>query len=143
MTNAQPAAQPAARADLIEPQAVLQAVSSHPASRLSEMERLVTAVTEHEAAAKRHTDAAKAAKAALMLLHQKRGGTVELEDGTKVTWKTPSRSFQADEFMAAYPPEANAYLYETKTVLDPSAIPPKLKDRFMREGTGDGSIIIK
>lgn len=143
MSNAQPASTPAARADIIEPQPTLQAVSNDPARRLAEMERLVAAEAHHADAAKQHADAAKAAKAALMLLHGQRGKTVELEDGTKVTWKTPARSFQAAEFQAAYPPEANGYLYETRQVLDPSAIPPKLKDNFMREGTGDGSIIIK
>lgn len=142
MTNAQPAGQPV-QAGHTEPQTTLHAVSSDPANRAAEMERLTTAVKHHEDSAKRHADAAKAAKHALMLLHGQRGATVELEDGTKITWKTPARSFQAAEFQAAYPPEANAYLYETRQVLDVSAIPPKLKNNFMREGSGDGSIIIK
>lgn len=125
------------------PPAVLQLASSDPDKRLEELERLATAVAYHDDQVSKHADASKAAKHAIMLLHQQRGHTVELEDGTKITWKTPARSFDSKAFQAAYPPEANDYLYETKQVLDVTAIPPKLKDQYMKDGTGDGSILIK
>lgn len=125
--------------------ATLQAVDSKPEAREQELQRLAAAVAHHEDQAKRHTDAAKAAKHAVMLLHGKRGSTVEVGD-TAITWKNPSRSFDAAGLQAKYPYEANPWMYtipEPQPVLDLSAVPPKLKDEFMRDGTGDGTIIIK
>ena len=78
-----------------------------------------------------------------MVLHGQRGKTVDVGNN-KVTWKGPSRSFAKADFVKAYPPETNNYLYTTPDpVLDTSAIPPKLKEQFMRPGEGNGSIIIK
>lgn len=121
----------------------LASASSDPQKREEQLTSLVAQVAYHEDQASKHTDAAKTARAAIMLLHQRRGATVKLENGLEITWKNPSRSFDKKGFQAAYPPEANEYMYETTTVLDISAIPPKLKDTWMVEGTGDGSIIIK
>ncbi|WGM21833.1 hypothetical protein QEH68_06575 [Paenarthrobacter sp. OM7] len=58
-----------------------------------------------------------------------------------VSITNPNRSFDADAFMKSYPVEVNPALY--KAVIDSAALPPKLKDQFMVEGTGDPKVAIK
>lgn len=107
------------------------------------LEELTAKALHHRRQAEAHTAAAKAADAAIMKLHGHQGGTIQV-GANQVTWKNPSKSFAKDEFVKAYPREANPYFYtEPEPVLDVSAIPPKLKDTFMRPGEGDGSIVIK
>lgn len=59
----------------------------------------------------------------------------------KVTIAKPSRSFDADAFMKAYPVEVNPALYTY--VINGKALPPNLKDQFMAAGTGDPKVSIK
>lgn len=59
----------------------------------------------------------------------------------KVTISKPSRSFDSSAFMKSYPVEMNPALY--KAVIDTAALPPKLKDQFMAEGTGEPKVTIK
>ncbi|KQR01461.1 hypothetical protein ASF74_07810 [Arthrobacter sp. Leaf145] len=58
-----------------------------------------------------------------------------------VSITNPSRSFDSSAFMASYPVEMNPALY--KAVIDTASVPPKLKDQFMVEGTGDPKVSIK
>lgn len=59
----------------------------------------------------------------------------------KVTISKPSRSFDADAFQKSYPVELNPALY--KSVINPAALPPALKDQFMAEGTGEPKVSVK
>lgn len=123
----------------------LAAVPGTADERESTLRELVAAIAHHKDQAERHSEAAKAAESALMKLHGQRGSTIDV-GANKVTWKTPGRSFDKAAFVKAYPPETNDYLYTTPEpvpTLDMTAIPPKLKDRFMQPGSGEGSIIIK
>lgn len=105
---------------------------------VSEVERLVAEAVDHDEQAKRHTEAAKAAKERLReLLGQ---GSHDVGN-LKVTVSKPRQAFDADAFQADYPKEANPYLY--KDTLDAAAIPPKLKNEYMRDGTTPGAVTIK
>lgn len=121
----------------------LTAVPAGEDERAKALAELTAAVVHHEDQAARHQAAADAAKQAIMKLHGQRGKTIDVGE-LKVTWKAPSRSFAKDEFVKAYPAEANPTLYTTPDpVLDTSAIPPNLKNQFMRPGSGEGTIVIK
>lgn len=93
---------------------------------------------ELKAEAAKHTSAAEGYKAELRQL---------LDLGThafgniKVTISKPSRSFDAEAFMKAYPVELNPALY--KAVIDTASVPPKLKDQFMVAGTGEPKVTVK
>lgn len=93
---------------------------------------------ELKAEAAKHTSAAEGYKAELRQL---------LDIGThpfgniKVTISKPSRSFDAEAFMKAYPVELNPALY--KAVIDNASMPPKLKDQFMVAGTGEPKVSVK
>lgn len=58
-----------------------------------------------------------------------------------VDWTPPKRSFQAAQFIAAYPPETNAHMY--KLVPDSGMIPAKLKENFMARDAGEGTVKVK
>lgn len=93
---------------------------------------------ELKAEAAKHTSVADGYKAQLRQL---------LDLGThafgniKVTIAKPSRSFDAEAFMKAYPVELNPALY--KAVIDSASMPPKLKDQFMVAGTGEPKVTVK
>lgn len=59
----------------------------------------------------------------------------------KVTLTKPSRSFDGESFMKAYPVELNPALY--KSVINNEALPPALKNQFMAAGTGDPKVSVK
>lgn len=58
-----------------------------------------------------------------------------------IDWTAPKRSFDTAAFVKAYPPEKNQYMY--KLVPDSAMIPPALKQTFMVEGNGEGTVTIK
>lgn len=93
---------------------------------------------ELKAEAAKHTSLADGYKAELRQL---------LEVGThtfgniKVTLANPSRSFDADAFMKAYPIELNPALYTA--VINSKALPPNLKEQFMAPGTGEPKVTVK
>ena len=93
---------------------------------------------ELKAEAAKHTSLADGYKAELRQI---------LDIGThafgniKVSITKPSRSFDAEAFMKAYPVELNPALY--KAVIDSASMPPKLKDQFMVAGTGEPKVTVK
>lgn len=58
-----------------------------------------------------------------------------------IDWAPPKRSFDTAAFVKAFPPENNQYMY--KMVPDPAMIPPAVKQQFMTEGSGEGTVTIK
>lgn len=110
--------------------------------RQTKMVELIQQISHHESQRDGHTQAIQRLEAELRELHAQPGTTVKAGD-FKVTWKNPSRSFQSEAFQQKFPQSTHPHLYTTKTVLDTTAIPPKLKERFMAPGSGNGSLIIK
>lgn len=96
------------------------------------------AATALKAEAAKHTAEADSYKAEIRQL---------LDIGThafgniKVSITKPSRSFDTEAFMKAYPVEVNPALYTY--VINGKALPPNLKDQFMAAGTGDPKVSIK
>lgn len=106
---------------------------------------LAAQVSFHISEAARHTETAKQLKEkiAAELGHEPK--TV-LAGDYAITYSAPRRAFDATQFVKAYPPETNAHMYKQVPQhfeLDSEMIPPKLKQRFMVPGTGDGSVNIK
>lgn len=99
---------------------------------------LASGVVAHEAEAAKHKAEADRLKFELRQL---------LDFGThaagnlKVTVSKPSRSFDLDAFMKAYPVELNPALY--KYAVNSEAMPPNLKNQFMTPGTGDPKVSVK
>lgn len=58
-----------------------------------------------------------------------------------IDWTPPKRTFDAAGFVTSYPPETNQYMY--KMVPDAAMIPPAVKQKFMVEGSGEGTVTIK
>lgn len=102
--------------------------------------QLAELVARHEREAAKHTNLAKlyTQQIRTQLGHPAK----EVPAGNMlVTWQGPRKSFDAPSFIVAYPPETNAHMY--KQVPNSDAIPKNLKDRFMVEGKGDGTVTIK
>ncbi len=99
---------------------------------------LASGVVAHEAEAAKHKAEADKLKFELRQL---------LDFGThpagnlKVTISKPSRSFDLDAFLKAYPVELNPALY--KYAVNSEAMPPALKNQFMTPGTGDPKVSVK
>lgn len=110
--------------------------------RQTRMVELAQSIAHHEDQVDGHRKAIAEAETELRALHAHKGSTVRAGE-LQITWKNPSRSFNAKRFQETYPMTSHPHLYATKAVLDTTAIPPKLKDQFMEPGTGDGTIIIK
>lgn len=110
--------------------------------RLTRMVELAQEHAHHVDQIEGHKHQIARIEAELRDLHAKRGSTVKAGE-REITWKNPSRSFNAARFMLEYPPTTHPHLYETKTVLDATTIPPKLKDQYMEPGKGEGTLIIK
>ena len=115
------------------------------AEEIARLEEIVTtahAIELHKEQAEKHKTRVSELEHYLRQLHAKQGSTVKAGD-LAITWKTPNRSFNGPKFIETYPASKHPHLYTTKTILDPDAIPPKLKAKFMEPGTGEGSLIIK
>lgn len=106
---------------------------------------LAAAVKQHEDEAARHTDEAKRLKEKIAAELGHQPGTFPAGD-LEITYMGPRKTFDATQFVEAYPPATNAHMYKqvpASTQLDPEMIPPKLKQRFMVPGTGNGTVKIK
>ena len=123
-----------------------QAIEGIPAGTLEEQVTWIASlIAQHEAdvvalaaEAKKHVaeiDSLKAKVRQLLPVGKHKFGNVT------VSITNPNRSFDADAFMKSYPVEMNPALY--KAVIDTASVPPKLKDQFMVEGTGDPKVSIK
>lgn len=123
----------------------LAAVPETPAGRDELLVELLGKFLHHKDQAEKHLAAAKAAEFAIRQLHGQQGKTIEVGDH-KVLWKNPNASFMKTEFEIAYPRELNPQFYPTpeakEPALDVSMIPPALKKRFMKPGSGDGNLQI-
>ena len=93
---------------------------------------------ELKAEAAKHTSVADGYKAELRQLLDLGTHTI---GNVKITISKPSRSFDAEAFLKAYPIELNPALY--KPVIDTAALPPKLKDQFMVTGNGEPKVTVK
>lgn len=118
------------------------AAAKNEIERLTRLAELAQQHAHHQDQIEGHKTQLAKIEAEIRALHAKQGSTVKAGD-TSITWKNPSRSFNVARFMLDYPATTHPHLYTTKTILDATAIPPKLKDQYMAPGTGEGTLIIK
>lgn len=109
-------------------------------SAAERLQDLAKTITYHQEQADQHNAAAAAAEAELRQILGTYTKGVKAGSLT-IDWNKPRSTFLANEFVAAYPPDTNRHMY--KLVPDGDAIPKNLKDRFMKEGSGTGTVKIK